>query len=128
VRLAPESARFFPELAHAPRAGGSRRADKIEVPLAGPGAGSPLPVGTRMGICVLERSDVDAPRWSPLSALELERELEGQLEAGFDLFRGRMGDVARALAERGAWRLAVGDRSDAWVPALRRLLHEVGSA
>jgi hypothetical protein len=127
VRLAPESAHFFPELAQAARADGSRRADKLEIPLADLGADSTLPVGVRMGICVLERSDVDAPRWSPLTALELEAELESQLEAGFDLFRGRMGDVACALAERGAWRLAVGRRPESWVPALRRLLDEVVS-
>jgi len=146
LHLAPETAKWFPELASLPttlRANGKQR---IAVPMRSPARSSPAvpppPPGWRggvegtpppspppavyavrcWGLCLLERAPGVAPAAIPIAADEAVARVVADLEPGFDVWRDTIGARVAALARGGAWRLRVGDDPRAAAPIIRELL------
>ncbi|HEY8470882.1 MAG TPA: hypothetical protein VIL18_14620 [Longimicrobiales bacterium] len=152
IHLAPEAARWFPELAGRPavlRANGKRRivvplrpgpapahAEGSRTPAHAPGRASPhgllrpegrqAPPPERAGLCLLEREAGSAAASAePIAPDEAVIRLVSSLDPGFDVWRGTIGARIAALARGGAWRLRVGDDPRAAVPVMRELLDRV---
>lgn len=140
LHLAPEAARWFPELAGRPavlRANGKRRiavmpaartAPDAPPPAAGWKGGAAVPPLTAVrtwGLCVLERVPGAAPGAVPIAAEDAVAHVVTNLEPGFDVWRETIGARVAALARGGAWRLRVGDDPRAAVPVIRELLGRV---
>ena len=148
LHLAPETAKWFPELAGRStilRVNGKRR---IPVPTRSPARSSPAvpppppgwkggeawtpappPAGhaaRRWGLCLIERTPGAAPAAVPIAADEAVARVVADLEPGFDVWRDTIGARVAALARGGAWRLRVGDDPRAAAPVIRELLDRVG--
>jgi hypothetical protein len=153
IHLAPETARWFPELAGRPavlRANGKRRivvpvqpgltqarAEGLRTPVQAPADASPpgllrpaaghqaAPL-QRAGLCVLERDAGSATASAePIAPGEAVIRLVSSLDSGFDVWRDTIGARIAALARGGAWRLRVGDDPRGAVPVMRELLDRV---
>ncbi|MBV9110364.1 MAG: hypothetical protein JO306_13210 [Gemmatimonadetes bacterium] len=123
VRLGPESARFFPELAHVAVTRMANGKEKRVVPLRGTPGASEWPLAERVGVCLLSRGG--PPRVEPLSAEEMVSALADVPEPGFSHFAASIRPRVRLLAARGGWRLALpGDPADT-VGMLHEMLDSV---
>jgi len=130
LHLAPDAARWFPELAGLPttlRANGKRRIAVMPQTPPGqqrdPGRARPTPAATRTwGLCLLERAPGAAPAAVPIAADEAVARVVADLEPGFDVWRETIGPRVAALARGGAWRLRVGTDPRAAAPIIRELL------
>ncbi|HEX7091709.1 MAG TPA: hypothetical protein VF192_16330 [Longimicrobiales bacterium] len=155
IHLAPEAARWFPELATRPavlRANGKRRivvsgqpapaalapgqAEGSRAPALEAGRTPPpelvrpavrqAPPLERAGLCLLEREAGSATASAePIAPGEAVSRLVASLDPGFDVWRDTIGARIAALARGGAWRLRVGDDPRAAVPVTRELLDRV---
>ena len=60
-----------------------------------------------------------------MDVASVESALRRQQEPGFDMFAEERGELARALAPGGGWRLVLNEEPDAAIPTLHRLLDQV---
>jgi len=134
LHLAPEAARWFPELADRPttlRANGKWRIAVTPWTLPpGPQGGRrgrpPTETAVRTwGLCLVERAPGAAPAAIPIAAEEAVARVLADLEPGFDVWRDTIGARVAALARSGAWRLRVGDDPRAAASIIRELLDRV---
>ena len=98
--------------------------EKMAISLREMGAGAPLPVVERAGICVLTRAKAE-PELVRLSAAELETRLLASPEHGFDLFSGTISGCVHQLAENGGWALDLGSQPDAAIPFLYEMFDAI---
>jgi hypothetical protein len=125
VHLPAAARRHFAELERASVRTLPTGKAKISVSLASLGAEASLPFVERAGICVVERTSGAPVSAEPLAAAGVESALRRQLEPGFDLFDDERGELARALAPAGGWRLVLNDDPAAAIPVIHRLLDRV---
>ena len=124
LHLPADARRHFPELGDHHSQLLANGKEKIAVSLAGIGAAARFPLAERTGVCVLERGAA-ATEWAHLPPPVLEEAMLAQLEGGFDLFKDTVGELLRALAMRGGWRLRIGRHPEEAVGALHQLLDQV---
>ena len=125
VHMPRDARRHFAELEHVPTRMLPTGKDKISVSLASLDAEAPHPFIERAGICVVERAAGAPVSAEPMDAASVESALRRQMEPGFDMFAEERGELARALAPGGGWRLVLNDHPDAAIPTLHHLLDQV---
>jgi hypothetical protein len=125
VHMPAAARRHFAELERVPLRTLPTGKQKVSVSLASLGAETTLPFIERAGICVVERTSGSPVSSEPLDAAAVESALRGQLEPGFDLFDEGRGELVRALAPGGGWRLVLNDDPASAIPTLHRLLDRV---
>ncbi|MBI4519532.1 MAG: hypothetical protein HY701_01740 [Gemmatimonadetes bacterium] len=108
LHLPPSAAAHFPELAGCTPSLLANGKEKLAVRAAEADAVAPLPVVEHTGICLLERSGAE-PALESVAPAEIVRIIASAPESGFDVFADTIGPGLRQLAERGGWRLRVGD-------------------
>lgn len=121
--LAPETVRWFPELAAlAPR---RMPHGKVRLALDVDSLGQP-PALTHAGpVCLVELGRHDgAPRFEAIDAGELMRRVIAQPEAGFDLMTAHAAPAMAALAAQPAYRVTAGPDPRETVPLLATLAAE----
>lgn len=104
VHLRPEAAAHFPELASLEPTIMPNGKTKVVAGASSRGSLDPLP---RVELCLLARGEGSGLARVPGETLM--RYLTDETEAGFDLDPGRATEVARRLAGKGGWRLALSD-------------------
>src|SRR5687768_1841766 len=118
LHLSEEARRFFPELALAKAELMVNGKAKIAIDARAAGFTAVLPVADDPLICLLTRGG--QPGIERISAAEVERAFSENQESGFDLFAPSA--AIRRLAERGGWRLTLGESPHDAVPLVERIL------
>ena len=124
IDLAPDSARFFPDIAvAAPRSGHGER-ERIVLNVRELGALPALPVAQRAGVCILAPSTGE-PAIAALDSEELEALLLRTQTR--DAPSERFAEPVRVLSRHGGWKLAPGDDPAAAIELLRETLDDLVS-
>jgi hypothetical protein len=118
VTLAPDTVRFFPEVAAAPDRLLPSGKHKREYPLD---AAPPLTHAGRTILCVLTDHTARTTISAPLSEEERRDLLAIEPEPGFDQFPDSYARIQHVLAQLPAWRLSMGPDLDAAAAHLARL-------
>jgi energy-coupling factor transporter ATP-binding protein EcfA2 len=128
IRLLPDTAAHFAELAHAsPVRLHNGKLKFVTAPTAAVSRAAPACVFERCALCVLgERRP--APELRRLTMAELMAAIDLRAEAGFDAFADSLEYVVRSIARPGGWLLHPGSSPDASLPLLRAVLGELSHA
>jgi hypothetical protein len=117
IHLPVDARAHFPELVDTPPR--PLATGKRKLVVENPGAWRRY--AERVGICVLRRRPGFPPELEPLAPAHVVAELGTDLDPGYDLFAATIGERIARIAERGAWRLTLGDRPDDALPLLEQV-------
>jgi hypothetical protein len=123
MRLLPETAAVFPEIAHVGAPSTENGRTKLAIDLED-GTSRRRWSAEQPVVCILARGErASLQRISPAALAEA---LRGQLAAGFDRFPERHDAVVRALTAAGGWRLGLSRDPREALGLVQRILHHDG--
>src|SRR2546426_7701574 len=128
VHLLATASAHFPELAGRPPSFLANGDEKLVVrlPDAWPAPAAAVPVASRVGVCLLERSGGAAAR-APASAAEVQAFLKEGLGLSRVRFGGAMDQALARLVPVGGWRLSLSANPADAVPHLDAMLRQLES-